>query len=77
MCSHFRRNTTGNCAPSVNPQEGPHNIIDVQGEPGNQEGQGTSSRVKLQQHALELAVAGMGSLPGWLVTQGTAGEQRS
>ena len=32
---------------------------------------------KIQQHALELAVTGMGSLPGWLVTQGTAGEQRA
>ena len=51
--------------------------IDVQEEPGDQEGQGTGSGEKLQQHALELAVAGMGSLPGWLVTQGTAGEQRT
>lgn len=49
--------------------------IDVQGEPDEQEGQGTSSGEELHQHALELAVTGIGSLQDWLVTQGTVGEQ--
>ena len=46
-------------------------------ELGSKEGQGASKVEAPQQQALGLALAEMGSLPGWLVAQGAAGEQRS
>ena len=46
-------------------------------ELGSKEGQGVRKAEAPQQQALGLVLAEMGSLSGWLVAQGAAGEQRS